>query len=120
MPYQRVHQKGVDLKQDKTEVAFFLFGHNVTHVLRQSLTSFSVFKQGTRLSKSPTSRHTFPTRNLHIDLGLHKQEVSHLLSETTFLGFFFVKEKCIVNNVEWKIQNDNIAGQSFGGNGIHR
>ena len=44
-----------------------IFGHNVTHVLRQSLTSFSVFKQGTRLSKSSTtSRHAFPTAISHL------------------------------------------------------
>ena len=44
-----------------------IFGHNLTHVLRQSLTSFSVFKQGTRLSKSSTtSRQTFPTAISHL------------------------------------------------------
>ena len=111
MPYQRWHQKGVD-KQDKTEVEFLclhlssIFGHNMTHVLGQSLTSFSVIKQGTRLSNySATSRHTFPTAfsllfsmkisfsnditvNPHHDFGLRKQEVSHLLAETTFLLLF--------------------------------
>ena len=30
--------------------------------------------------------------------------------------FLMKREKCIVNNVEWKIPK----GQSFGGNGIHR
>ena len=101
-------------------------------MLRQNLTSFSVLKQGTRLSKSSTaSRLPFPTAishlfsmkisflmiyittNPHHDLGLHKQEVSLLLSETTFLLFFFDEErKCIVNNVEWEIPNDNIARDS--------
>ena len=67
MPNQRVRQKSVD-KQDETEVDFLclhlsaIFGHNVTHVLRQNLASFSVFTQGTRLPKpSTTSRHTFQT-----------------------------------------------------------
>ena len=54
------------------------------------------------------------TTNPHHDLGLHKQEVSHLLSETTFLLFFSLmkREKCTVNKVEWKIPNDNIARDS--------
>ena len=39
-----------------------IFGHNVTGVLRQSLTSFLALKPGTRLSKpSTTCRHAFPT-----------------------------------------------------------
>ena len=66
------HQKDVD-KQDKTEVDFLfiyphllsIFGHNVSHVLRQRLTSFSAFMQGTRLSKSST---TFPTAISHLFL----------------------------------------------------
>ena len=66
MPNQRAHQKNVDI-QDKIEVDFLclhlsaIFGHKVIHVLRQSLTSFSVFTQGTRLPQPSTrSRHTFP------------------------------------------------------------
>ena len=48
------------------------------------------------------------------DLGLHKQEISYLLSKTTFLLFFslMMKEKCIVNNVGWKITNDTNARNS--------
>ena len=47
--------------------------------------------------------------NLHLDVGLHKQEVS----ETTFLLFSLMKrEKCIVNNFELKIPNDNITRDS--------
>ena len=39
-----------------------IFGHNMTHVLRQSMMSFSVSKQGTRLpNPSTTSSYTFPT-----------------------------------------------------------
>ena len=62
MTYHGGHQKGVD-NQIKQRWIFLclhlssIFGHNVTHALRQSLTLFTVFKQGTRLSKSfKTSR----------------------------------------------------------------
>ena len=63
------------------------------------------------------------TTNPNHDLGLQTQEVSHLLSETTFLLLFSLvkREKCIVNNVEWTIPNDNIArGSHLEGNRIHR
>ena len=135
MPYQRVHQKGVDQK-DKTELDFFclsaIFGHNVTHVLRQSLMLFSVFKQGTRLSKSSTtSRHTFPTAISHLFsmkvsfLMIYNDESSSLFRTTqarsksltlrydiSALFSLMKREKCIVNNNEWKIPNDNITCDS--------
>ena len=47
------------------------------------------------------------TANLHHDVWLHKQEVSHLPSETTFLLVFFDDERkryckqCWVENSEW-------------------
>ena len=43
------------------------------------------------------------------DFELYKQDVTHLTSETTCLHYFslMTREKCIVNNVGWKIPNDN-------------
>ena len=50
--------------------------------------------------------------NRHHDLGLHKEEVNHS-QKRHFCFFFFDEErKCIVNNFEWKILNDNIARDS--------
>ena len=48
------------------------------------------------------------------DFGLYKQEVSHLHSETTFLHYFslITRQKCIVNNVGWKIPKDNNSRES--------
>ena len=54
------------------------------------------------------------TANSHSDFGLLKQEVSQLLSEKTFLLLFSLnmREKCIVNDVGWKIPNDINARDS--------
>ena len=51
------------------------------------------------------------TANPYHNFGLFKQEVGHLPSDTTFLHFFslMTREKCIVNNVGWKIPNDNYS-----------
>ena len=99
---------------------------------RQDLTSFSVFKQGTRLSKSfTTSRHTFQTAISHLFsmkilvLVIYNKESASWFRTTQtrsksltlrndISAFFSLmkREKCIVNNVKWKIRNDNIARDS--------
>ena len=50
--------------------------------------------------------------NPHHDLGQHKQKVTY--SQKRHFCFFSLmkREKCIVNNDEWEIPNDNIASDS--------
>ena len=49
------------------------------------------------------------TTNPHHDLELHKQEVSHLLSETTFLLFFFDEERKMHCKQCWVENSENIT-----------
>ena len=132
MPNQRVLQKSVD-KQDKIEVEFLclhlsaIFGHNVTHVLRQSLTLLSVFTHKNFHNKQThfSNGNFLLIFNENIFLIIYKGESasrfwtiqtrSKSFTLRNHISTFFslmTREKCIVNNVRWKIPNDNYSRDS--------
>ena len=107
-----MHQKGVD-QHDKTEVDFSkclhlssIFGHNMTDVLRQRLTSFSAFKRGTVLSKTTI----FPAAISQ--LSMIKKKVIYPQKGHCCYFSLMTREKRIANNVGWEIPNGNNAHDS--------